>query len=175
MGSLGMQYHVRYVLFCTVPYYVLAAKGITTIPVPALRAVWIFGIVLFSCFALRANYFRPYKEDYRDALLHLASAQQPGDCMVISPDPKSDLPSREWAVYVPSRTPPRVIPPDAIQSDAGNCDRVWFLAGQILPSDADQLRQFERKLPTSFTETEERHYFWVSTTLFTRQPNPGTF
>jgi hypothetical protein len=175
MGFGGMQYHVRYAMFCMVPYYVLAARGITTIPVPVARAVWVIGIVLYSSFALRANYFRPYKENYRDALLHLASAQQPGDCMVIFPDPKSDLPAREWAVYVTSGTPPRVISPDAIESDAGDCGRVWFVAGQVFPTDADQLHQIERKLPTFFTETEDRHYFWVSTTLFARQSHPVTF
>jgi mannosyltransferase len=169
MGFLGMQYHVRYVLFCMVPYYVLAARGITTIPVPAARAVWVIAVIMYSSFALRANYFRPYKENYRDALLHLASAQQPGDCMVIFPDPKSDLPSREWAVYLPSRTPPRVISPDAFESDAGECGRVWFVAGQVFPTDADLLHQIERKLPTFFTKIEDRQYFWVSTSLFARQ------
>jgi len=169
IGFGGMQYHVRYALFCTVPYYVLAARGITTIPVPAVRAVWVIGIILFSSFALRANYFRPYKENYRDALLHIASAQQPGDCMVLFPDPKAELPSWEWAVYLPSRTPPRVISPDTIASDAGDCGRMWFLAGQVFPTDADKLHQLERKLPTFFTKTEDQHYFWVSTSLFTRQ------
>jgi mannosyltransferase len=169
MASLGMQYHVRYVLFCMVPYYVLAARGITTIPVPAVRAVWVIGIILYSSFALRANYFRPYKENYRDALLHLASAQQPGDCMVIYPDPRAELPYWEWAVYLSSRTPPRVISADAIESDAGDCGRVWFLAGQVFPTDADRLHQIERKLPTFFTKIEEQHYFWVSTSLFARQ------
>jgi 4-amino-4-deoxy-L-arabinose transferase-like glycosyltransferase len=168
-ASLGMQYHVRYALFCLVPYYVLAARGITTFPVPAARAVWVIAIILYSSFALRANYFRPYKENYRDALLHVASAQQPGDCMVIFPDPKAELPSWEWGIYLPSRTPPRVISLDAIESDASDCGRVWFLAGQVFPTDADLLHQTERKLPTFFMKTEDRHYFWVSTSLFARQ------
>jgi 4-amino-4-deoxy-L-arabinose transferase-like glycosyltransferase len=175
MGFGGMQYHVRYALFCMIPYYVLASRGITTIPVSAARAVWVIAIILYSSFALRANYFRPYKENYRDALLHLASAQQPGDCMVIFPDPKSDLPSREWDIYVSSQTPPRVISPDEIGSEAGACGRVWFVAGQVFPTDADLLHQLERKLPTIFTETEDRHYFWVSTALFSRQSPPVTF
>lgn len=174
MGLLGMQYHVRYALFCMVPYYVLAARGITTFPVPAARAVWVIGIILYSSFALRANYFRPYKENYRDALLHLASAQQPGDCMVIFPN-NIDLPIREWTVYLSSRTPPRVISPDVIESGAGDCGRVWFVAWQVFPEDADQLHQIERKLPTFFTKTEDRHYFWVSTTLFARPSHPATF
>jgi mannosyltransferase len=169
MGFLGMQYHVRYALICIIPYYVLAARGLTTIPIRAVRAVWVIGIILYSSFALRANYFRPYKENYRDALLHLASAQQPGDCMVIFPDPKAELPSWEWTVYVGSRTPPRVISSDAIESDAGDCSRVWFVAAQVFPAQSDQLHQLERKLPTFFTETEDRHYFWVSTALFARQ------
>lgn len=169
MGFLGMQYHVRYALICIIPYHVLAARGLTTIPLRAVRAVWVVGIILYSSFALRANYFRPYKENYRDALLHLASAQQPGDCMVIFPDPKAELPSWEWAVYLGSRTPPRVIAPDAIESDAGDCGRVWFVAAQVFPAQSDLLHQLERKLPTFFAETEERHYFWVSTALFARQ------
>jgi 4-amino-4-deoxy-L-arabinose transferase-like glycosyltransferase len=175
MGSLGMQYHVRYVLFCIVPYYVLAAKGITTIPIPAVRAVWVVEIILFSCFALRVNYFRPYKENYRDALLHVALLQQPGDCMVYFPNPNTDLPSREWTVYLSARTPPRIIAPERIGSDAGDCGRVWFVAWQVFPAETDQLNQIERKLPAFFTKTEEQHYFWVSTALFTRQSHPVGF
>ena len=38
-----------------------------------------------------------------------------------------------------------------------------------------ELHQIEEKLPTFFTETEDRHYFWVSTALFTRQPHSVTF
>lgn len=175
LGYIGMQYHVRYVLFCLVPYYVLVAKGITTIPIPAARAAWVIGIILYSGFALRADYFRAYKENYRGALLHVASAQQPGDCMVNFPNPNTDLPEREWTVYLSSRTPPRIIPPDTIESTAGDCGRVWFVSWQVFPADADQLQQIERKLPAFFSKAEERHYLWVGTTLFARQSHPLAF
>jgi 4-amino-4-deoxy-L-arabinose transferase-like glycosyltransferase len=169
MGLMGMQYHVRYVLFCIVPYYVLVAKGVTAIPIPTARAAWVIGIILFSGFALRANYFSPYKEDYRDALLHIASAQQPGDCMVYFPYPETDLPEREWTVYLSARTPPRIIPPSTIETAAGDCGRVWFISWQVFPADTEHLQQIERRLPAFFSEAEEKHYFWVVTALFERQ------
>lgn len=166
LGLMGMQYDVRYVLFCIVPYYVLVARGIMTMPVLAWRTVWVVGIVLFSGFALRANYFVPYKEDYRDALVHVAKAQQPGDCVLFFP---AGILPRAWTVYQVNQTLPPVVGPEALDPGAGSCNRVWLVKYERMGVKTDELRRLEQKLQPSFTRVGEQQYFWVGTTLFARQ------
>jgi mannosyltransferase len=166
LGLMGMQYDVRYVLFCIVPYYVLVARGIMTMPVPAWRIAWVAGIALFSGFALRANYFIPYKEDYRAALLHVAKAQQPGDCVLFYP--VGILP-RAWSVYQVGWTLPRIIGLQASDLRAESCERVWLVKYERMGVKKDELRRLEQKLQPSFIRSEEQQYFWIGTTLFERK------
>jgi 4-amino-4-deoxy-L-arabinose transferase-like glycosyltransferase len=168
LGIRGMQYDVRYSLFCIVPYYLLVAGGLSSLPRNALRWSWIAAIVLYSALALRATYFVPYKEDYKGALTYIAAAENPDDCAIFLPF--ETLPY-QWEIYAEGRQPPRMIVPGALDAEIGRCGRMWLVKYSRVRPRGNQLKEIEQKVGTVLVKTEERHYFWIDTVLFTR---PGS-
>ncbi len=168
LATTGMQYDVRYSLFCLVPYYILVAAGISSLPRTVWRWSWLAVIVLYSGLALRAQYFVPYKEDYRGALQYLAAAEMPGDCVVFLPFGGLPL---QWDVYERNKQPPHIIAPAALDAESGSCGRIWLVRYSRVDTDADraQLKEVEQNLGAlSFVKAEENHYFWVDSASFTR-------
>ena len=163
----GVPYDVRYALACTVPYYLLAGRGITIMRSRIWRCASLAGILLYSGYALRADYFIPYKENYRDALGHIANAQQPGDCALFFPDGTLPL---QWGVYHAGQTPPRIIRPEPETSDMEGCKRIWLVTYTKAAPPSGQLRSVHRNLTASFIEVERQHYFGVDVMLYARPP-----
>lgn len=170
LAMRGMQYSNRYSLFCLVPYYVLVAGGLASLPRSVWRWSWLAAIVLYSGFALRAQYSVPYKEDYRGALRFVAARQEPGDCAIFMP--YGGLPI-QWDIYEQNHKPPDLIAPAALDSKASLCGRIWLVTESRVSSISDRahLKEVEQKLgPLFFVKTEEKQYFWVDVALFAR-PN----
>lgn len=158
----GIQYDVRYVLFCTIPYYVLIARGLSGIKPSVLQATIIAFILFYSIFSLRANYFIPYKENYRDALTYLVSEQVAGDCTVFSPFGKIPL---EYYIYIGNDKELRVIDlGDDIKNN--NCDRLWFVAYRRVGWAIEENNKWESILESTMVKNYEKEYFWINVSLY---------
>jgi len=121
LGFLRIQFATRYVLFCSVPYLVLVARGLASMP-PAARSTLLVGIVAWSALSLRALYSIPHKEDWRGALAELSLEVRPGDRVLFLPF--GELPY-EWPVYHPDGPVLDVVSfeePERIV-----CERLWVL------------------------------------------------
>jgi 4-amino-4-deoxy-L-arabinose transferase-like glycosyltransferase len=163
LSWFSVQYDVRYVLFSIAPYYILVAAGASRIRPALFRGIWVVVILGYSAYALHANYFVPYKEDYRGALTQTAQNYQAEDCVAFLP--WGDLPL-QWSIYVEDHAPPRMADPQQIADGLVACDRVWSIAYHRIP-EADALdEQAEQVLSTALARVEETQYFWVSVSLF---------
>lgn len=98
LGRLGLQYHVRYLLFAIAPYYILVAYGITLLPV-RLRPVHLAAIALYGLGSVLVLNAAPYKPNTRDAFAEMLRSYQPGDLCVFS----WNVVPRQWYVYYPDR------------------------------------------------------------------------
>lgn len=166
LNRLGLQYDLRYALFCLVPYYLLVARGVATMRSPLWRCAWLVGIILYSGFALRVNYSMPYKEDYRRAIGHIANAQQPGDCAIFFPFHSLPL---QWGVYAAKRPPPEIFRTEPQASGIDRCSRVWLVKYSRVAGSSAELHRIEQNLIESFIKVEEKYYFWVDTDLYARR------
>jgi uncharacterized membrane protein len=129
LGLAGFRYNVRYLSFCMLPYYLLAAHGLSNRIPRSVRLPAAVLILLYSACALRANYFMPYKENYRQALAYVASGYRSGDCLVFIPGNTDSAARMSWDVYHRGH-PLRIAEFAAIRSGQENCGRVWVVRDQ---------------------------------------------
>jgi uncharacterized membrane protein len=162
-AAIGVQFNVRYIAFCAAPYYILVARGIATLPLEKLRYAVAVLIVLFSIGALRANYYIPYKENYRDALAYVARERQPGDCWLFLPFEQQTSPI--WAIYhaEPGLRATRLAD---VTANPGDCPRLWVIEYRRAPGPARRVDQALRVLEGTHTKTDESRYFWIDVGLY---------
>lgn len=125
LGVLHIIYDVRHVSFAIAPYYLLVARGITRVTPLMLRRLLVVAVVAYSALSFRADYFIPYKDDYRGAMRILATESRAGDCSVI-PALKSDSPSLYWDAYYHGHAPPTRVRLEKISSSV-DCKRLWLV------------------------------------------------
>jgi uncharacterized membrane protein len=166
LGALNIQYAVRYVAFCTAPYYILVALGITRLNSSILRQGLIVIILIYSLYALHANYFIPYKENYRDALADLADKYEQEDCCIFLPF--KEVPP-QWSIYHGSHPGLRVTSIDSIVSGRAKCERVWLITYRRISWAISQSEEGKRELATTHSKIAERQYFWVDLGLYMPQ------
>jgi uncharacterized membrane protein len=157
---------IRYISFAVWPYYLLVAHGMRSMRPPVLAAA-VFAALVAGSMGLRAAWYIPYKENYRDALSYLAVSYQPGDCAVFVP---LDEPPLQWSIYHPASTGLRMPAAKESLSDRTGCQRLWVVTYSRLP---EMLRRFEpwrRDLNTRYRLAERRRYFWVDVELFRAAP-----
>lgn len=94
LGTLGLAYRVRYVSFALVPYYLLVARGLATLP-DRVRRPAIALCLAWSLLGARAALFLPYRAEYPAALAAVARGWREGDALVFSP---WDEPT-QWELY----------------------------------------------------------------------------
>jgi len=124
LGALHIVYDVRHISFALPPYLLLVARGLTMFSWRPLRAIWITALVGFTLLSLRADYFVPYKEDYRGALQIVSAQRRAGDCAVFSsPDGDSDG-SFYWDAYHHDDPP---FPIEVPAPSAPICQRTWLI------------------------------------------------
>lgn len=168
--ALNFPYDVRYVSFCTLPYYILVSRGILLLPTPVLRGSIVLMLVAYSSLSLRSNYFIPYKENYRDALRHIANHYRESDCIINSPFGKV-LPA-QWFLYQYDKIRPsvRVTDVESVMSDRIDCDRIWFVAYRRVMFAIKLNEAVERTLERSYRRVEETKFFWVHVSVFEPKP-----
>jgi mannosyltransferase len=171
--ALNFPYDVRYVSFCTLPYYILVGRGILLLPGLMLPGSIVLMLVAYSTFSLRSNYFIPYKENYRDALRHVVSHYQESDCIISSPFGKG-LPA-QWFLYQYDKIRPsvRVTDVESVMSHRIHCDRLWFVAYRRVTVAIRLNEAAEQDLERSYRRVEETKFFWVHVSVFEPKP-PGS-
>lgn len=171
LGALNVQYDVRYVAFCAAPYYILVARGLCGLNSPLLRYAFVVLLLAYSALALRANYFIPYKENYRDALAHLAGQYREGDCCSFLPFGETPL---AWSIYHGDHPGLKTVTPDGVASGDVRADRVWLVMYRRVEWAIQRCEEARRKLETTHCKIDERQYFWVVVCLYVPKDAPGS-
>lgn len=173
LGFKSGAYNIRYITFVAVPYYLLVARGISLLDRAALRATFLAGCVAYSIYSLRANYYVPYKEDYRDAYAYLSQSRQGGDCYVVAPSYEERQAQWAWAIYQGSQPVLSLIPLHAVTSGQANCQRVWLISVMYrsTPPAVRESKEARELLEQGRVRIEERRYFWVDLDLYGPERN----
>jgi mannosyltransferase len=162
-ATIDLMFDVRYVAFCVAPYYILVARGISQLKFPRLRTFLISAVLIYSVIALRANYFVPYKENYRDALAYVAEHYQGGDYCIFLPFRELPL---QWAIYHSDHSGINVTSLEAVASSPKDYNRVWLVTYRRVPWAVEKSEEERRKLETTHLLKEENKYFWVHVALY---------
>lgn len=171
MGLLDVQYDVRYTLAGLPPYLILVAHGLSALRTPPWRPLVLTVCAGYSLLALRANYFEPYKENWRDVLSVLSDRYTGGDCVAILPwDEGSEMPLA-WGAYGFDRRHPNLKPNpvDGIGNSAPRCARVWVLSYSRVPSARAAADSLKAMLRTTHRESEHQDFFWTDIGLYERR------
>lgn len=166
LGIIGMQFDTRYTLSALPVYYLLVAAGIAAIKPARLRLSLVVVICLYSLFALRANYFSPYKENWRDSMALVISNYEAGDCVTMSPSWR-ELPNT-WYAYRYERQLPNInfISAKEIVAAAAQCPRIWFLQYGRVGSSVEDGIPLREGVEQLHVPLREWHYHWVDVTLY---------
>jgi uncharacterized membrane protein len=167
-GFLRGTYDVKYIAFCAAPYYILAGRGISLQSSAALRWALLVSILAYSAWSLRANYFIPYKEDYKHALASVARDYRPGDCVVVAPPWEERQARWAWTIYESDQPGLRVVPLDSAVAAQGECERIWLIS-VIYRGNPPAVRESEaarRTLAQGHGKPERRRFFWVDVDLY---------
>jgi 4-amino-4-deoxy-L-arabinose transferase-like glycosyltransferase len=168
-GFLFGTYDVKYVAFCSAPYYILVARGLSLGDSSSSRRVMVFLILTYSMLSLRANYFIPYKEDYKQALASVAHDYRPSDCTVVAPSWEQRQAQWAWSIYESKQPDLHAMPLNLVTSNTGACERVWLISvlDKRNPTAVRAAESAQRQLALSYFEHERRNFFWVDVDLYT--------
>jgi 4-amino-4-deoxy-L-arabinose transferase-like glycosyltransferase len=158
----GAAYDIRYVSFCAAPYYVLVAYGLLRIPGIGVRRAWVAAAIAYGALSLSSNYYIPYKENYRDALAFLAAGYQPEDVCVF----EQGFVPFQWRVYHPGQPEPRRATLEELERNGSSGGRIWLIGYERTETSARRSRDAAARLGKSFVRLAERHYFWVSVSVY---------
>lgn len=171
MGIAGVQFTVRYTLAALPVYYLLVAHGISKIDSNFWRKLLLLLVILHSAYALKANYFVPYKENWRDSLKVVAQQYQTNDCIVYMP---SAVEPREWQVYGYDVVQPeaKVVAFDEMSTTLPACGRIWlFLYSRVNWDIHKERKRITRNIITNTHKEDRRWSFhWIDLVLY----NPRT-
>lgn len=165
-GKLGIQYDARYVAFAIGPYYVLVARGLSELTGPVIRWSAVVCVLAYSTLALRANYFVPYKENYRDALAYVAQEYREGDCCLFLPF--QSLPA-QWSIYQGHRPAPKTITLPELANGKATCDRTWLILYRRAA--IERGNEGKKQLEVTHTRVRANRYFWVDVEPYVPKKN----
>jgi mannosyltransferase len=74
----------KYTIAASLAFITLAARGVVLLPVRRLRAGVLIGIVALTLVPLRTYFTTRHKDDWRDVVVHLERAAEPGDLVVFT-------------------------------------------------------------------------------------------
>jgi hypothetical protein len=156
------------VAFCAAPYYILVARGLTVGHSSVLRWGFVLAVLAYSAFSLRANYFIPYKEDYKQAFAAIARENRLGDCAVVAPPWEERQARWAWSIYQGDRRSPRMISLDSVASASRDCPRVWLISvfDKDTPPAVKQSELARRVLAQTYLESWQKRFFWVDVDLY---------
>jgi hypothetical protein len=155
---LNIQFDIRYVAFTIAPYYVLVAVGLASLPRRTLQSATAVAIVAYSGYALTANYYVPYKENYRDAIAFVAGQAEPADCYAFVP---FGSPPLVWPIYT-SIVPRTLLNEDQEPLSVWGCRRIWVITYRRVMLDAHtRWQKWLSAATASYTKGVERQFFWI--------------
>ena len=168
--TIGMviRIYVHYLIFCVAPYYVLVAWGMTFFKGRFIRPLLVTAAIVYAVFALRANYFVPYKEDFRGSEAYLAAHSLPGDCYVVVPSYDENYTRMAWGIYERSVPELSFTPLSAVAG--GSCSRVWLI-GYASVKFVDPLQSVpnaRKQMDTQFTAIDRQSFFGFTLDLYQR-------
>jgi hypothetical protein len=126
LGFLHIIYDVRHVSFGVAPYYLLVARGVTSVTADGVRRVMCAAILGYSALSFRANYYIPYKANYREPMNVLAGESRAGDCSIFGVSKVATSRVLYWDAYHHSQPAPTPIGPDQLLSGS-SCERIWLV------------------------------------------------
>jgi uncharacterized membrane protein len=178
-AAFATQYDVRYIFFCTMPYYLLVARGLAEVKSTYLRRAFLILVLAYSVVSLRSVYSIPYKENSRDALAYLAREYRPGDCSIVLPDrPSDDLWTTylkpEWSIYQGDRALPTISNADAVASNPASCQGVWVISFHQVDDDAQEVAEGEQLLEKTLDKVREVSFFGVNLDLYAPRNNAAS-
>jgi hypothetical protein len=167
-GLLYGTYDVKSVAFCAAPYYVLVARGLSLGDSSASRRVMVTLILAYSALSLRANYFIPYKEDYKHALASVAHEYQPSDCAVVAPPWEERQARWAWSIYEGTTPGPQIIPLSSTTRNAGACQRVWLISvlDRSNPQAVQAAESARQQLTRTYLEHQRKRFFRIDVDLY---------
>ena len=174
LGLLKLQYDVRYVAFSMAPYYVLVAHGFQQPGSLRLRRILVFAMLAYSLSALHANYFIPFKGDYRGACAYLASVYQEGDCCSFMPARKEGEIPIYWLVHQRNHPGLKTTTLDDALSGRTECSRIWLVwdYAWFRNLNPDHEREVRRELETGYSRTDGKRFFGLDVSRYLpRQPS----
>lgn len=159
--SLDIQYDTRYILFSIIPYYILVARGLTSIKYPVLLVGIIVIILGYSLYSLNSNYFKPYKENYRDALRYLAERYKTRDCVAFLPYNQLPL---QWALYQGDNINLKLV--EVEEATKNDCERIWVVAYRRVQSAKKDVKEKLDFLDPNYQRIDESKYLFVHVYLY---------
>ena len=172
LAAFNVQYDVRYTLSALPVYLLLVASGLARIPDTIWRRLVVALAIAYGLMSLRANYFVPYKENWRDAMGTLADRYSDGDCVVIAPQPDSGRLPEYWSVYGYDRRHPgvEIIPLDRLPIEAPACGRLWMFTYQRTAKFIASAEAIETYIRDTHRESDRRDFFWMGLRLYEPWP-----
>ena len=165
-GLAHVKFDIRYVAFCIAPYYLLAAAGIRRMQSRFIRLGVIIAIVTYSGYALRANYWIPYHEDFRGAAQYVAARSLDDDCYAFVP---FAAPPLGWTIYMPGPPKATVLAANSDPISLRRCQRTWVITyergGDEVPIPEDW-RKWLTRMSSSHVRLDTKQFVWISVQLF---------
>ena len=144
----------------------LVAIGALRLHPVLLRRTAIVMMLAFALGGLHTNYFKPYKENWRDALAWLAVEVRPDDITVFVP---RGSPPTAWTVYHPDRPSPAYAPLEEVLAHRP-AGRVWLFTGSRTGVAAKRGHEAAVQLEQSgYTRVDRREFHWVDTSIWEKR------
>jgi hypothetical protein len=124
----------------------------------------------YCVLALRANYFVPYKEDYKQALAYVAHDYRRSDCAVVAPRWEERQAQWAWSIYEGNQPFPQMVALDSVASVSRECERVWLISVMYkqTPPAIKEAERARHTLVQAYPESARKRFFWVDIDLFAR-------
>lgn len=173
-GKVDKPFNIRYITFIGPFYYLLVGFGWSAVNPALLRRALVIVGAFYCAFALRANYFIPYIENYRDAYQHIAQTRESGDCYLGAPTWERTHIRWAWSFYHGDLPPLTLSNIDDFKSDPNSCSRVWLISVNDYEDagDAAEIKEFQTRLAQIYKEIDKQRYYWVSLDLY-QAMDPG--
>jgi len=169
LGAFGIQYDPRYTLSALPIYYILVAEGISRIKPKVGRYALVATACVYSVFALRANYFFPYKENWRDSMALVVTSYETNDCVTMAP--WGDEPFNTWYAYRFEKKLPnmRYVPVSRVVEEAASCPRLWFMEYRRVRVAFKAAESLRVEVEKQYALVNAWSFHWVDVYLYTNQ------
>lgn len=169
LGAVSIQYDPRYTLATLPIYYILVAEGVTQIRPQVYKYVLVIAMCALSLFALRQNYFSPYKENWRDSLALMINSYQENDCVIMYPF--TNVPVSTWYAYGYDEMLPemRYVPSSRIAEIVPSCPRLWFMQYGRVRAEFELGESMKKQVELHQSVVEAWSFHWIDVFLYTNK------